>query len=129
KGPAIMAYETFDLYIQPEDGWVEVAENPTALIIRPEGFQPWWLAVTAGGEPNTATVAAAATLTFTGQPTDGQIVTVAGVVYTVVETFDGPGPRDFLLGDDAEGTIDNLVEIINGRDELPATQATGTVTI
>lgn len=46
-----MAAATIDLYIRPEDGWVLVATNPTFLSIRPSGFHPWWVAVTALGAP------------------------------------------------------------------------------
>jgi len=126
-----MAYETLDFLIRPEDGWVEVAENPVNLIVRPSGFHPWWLAVTDGTAPNVATTIGEGTLTFTGQPSNTQTVTINGVAYRAVTAYheDTPGARDFLIGGDAEGTIDNLVEIINGRAIVAAGAATGTVTI
>jgi len=46
-----MAVATNDVYIRPEDGWVLVATSPTYLNIRPDNFQPWWVAVTAAGAP------------------------------------------------------------------------------
>lgn len=46
-----MAFATTDLLIRPEDGWVLAATNPTWLLIKPEAFHPWWVAVTAGGPP------------------------------------------------------------------------------
>jgi hypothetical protein len=51
-----MAYATSDLYIRPEDGWVLVATNPTALIIKPDAFHPWWVAITAGTAPADALI-------------------------------------------------------------------------
>lgn len=46
-----MAVSTVDFNIRPEDGWVLVATNPTYLNVRPDNFQPWWVAVTAAGTP------------------------------------------------------------------------------
>lgn len=46
-----MPITTTDVYVRPEDGWVEVAENPVSLLIKPEGFQAWFLAVTDGSDP------------------------------------------------------------------------------
>lgn len=46
-----MAVATTDFYIRPEDDWVLVATDPTFLNVRPSGFHPWWVAVTAGGAP------------------------------------------------------------------------------
>lgn len=46
-----MAMSTTDLYVRPEDGWLLVAENPASLIIKPEDFHPWWVAVTDGSVP------------------------------------------------------------------------------
>lgn len=51
-----MAVATNDVYIRPEDGWTLVATSPTYLNIRPTVFQPWWVAVTAGGAPATGLI-------------------------------------------------------------------------
>lgn len=46
-----MAIETLDFYLSPDDGWTLVATNPTALLVKPDAFQPWWVSVTAAGAP------------------------------------------------------------------------------
>lgn len=46
-----MAVSTVDFNIRPSDNWVLIATNPTYLNVRPDNFQPWWVAVTAGGAP------------------------------------------------------------------------------
>jgi hypothetical protein len=46
-----MAISTIDLNISPDDGWVQVAVNPTSLLIKPRTFHNWWVAVTASGAP------------------------------------------------------------------------------
>lgn len=51
-----MAVATVDFNIRPEDNWVLVATSPTYLNIRPDNFQPWWVAVTAGGAPSIALI-------------------------------------------------------------------------
>lgn len=53
-----MAFDTTDLYIRPEDGWVLVATNPAYLMIKPENFHPWWVAVTAAGAPAAGVIGA-----------------------------------------------------------------------
>lgn len=51
-----MAIQTLDFLISPEDSWTLVATNPTALVIKPDAFHPWWVAITAAGAP-AATIA------------------------------------------------------------------------
>jgi hypothetical protein len=46
-----MAVATLDFYLRPEDGWTLVATNPATLLIKPDAFHPWWVAVTAAGAP------------------------------------------------------------------------------
>lgn len=46
-----MAVSTTDLYVRPEDGWVLVATDPVSLLIKPQAFHPWWVAITASGAP------------------------------------------------------------------------------
>lgn len=46
-----MAIQTLDFRVSPDDGWVLVATNPAALLIKPDAFHPWWVAVTAAGTP------------------------------------------------------------------------------
>lgn len=45
-----MAISTADVYVKPVDGWVLVAAAPTALIIKPANYHPWWVAI-ADAEP------------------------------------------------------------------------------
>lgn len=47
-----MAMSTTDLYLRPEDGWVLVATNPSSVLIKPQDFHPWWVAITAAGVPS-----------------------------------------------------------------------------
>lgn len=46
-----MAAATLDFYLRPEDGWTLVSTNPSTLLVKPDAFHPWWVAVTAGGVP------------------------------------------------------------------------------
>lgn len=46
-----MAVETLDFYLRPEDGWTLVATSPSTLLIKPDAFHQWWVAVTAAGAP------------------------------------------------------------------------------
>ncbi len=47
-----MAIETLDFWIGPADGWTLVATNPISLLVKPDAFHPWWVAVTAAGDPD-----------------------------------------------------------------------------
>lgn len=48
-----MAYTTDEIQVKPEDGWVEVAENPADLRIKPHGSaRAWFVAVTSGSAPD-----------------------------------------------------------------------------
>lgn len=97
---------TADFYIRPEDGWVEVANAPATLLIKPSQFHPWWVA-NSTSEPSTTATAADIVMTFTGLPTAAQTVTIDGIVYTAVAS--DPEDFEFEIGTDAEETIDNLV--------------------
>lgn len=43
-----MAYSTAEVEVQPSDGWVEVANNPAFLMIKPHSrAQAWFFAISA----------------------------------------------------------------------------------
>lgn len=124
-----MAYATTDYYIRPEDGWVKVATNPAACMIRPTDFFPFRLAVTASGAPSSTPVAASGVLTFSGQPNNGGTVTIGTITYTFVTDFDDPGAYDVKIGTSQANSEAALTTAINGRPAVPAVPASGTITI
>lgn len=61
--------------------------------------------------------AAAVTGTFTGQPTAGQTITIAGQVYTARASLTAPTTaNEFVIGGDVDTTINNLVAAIMKGD-------------
>jgi hypothetical protein len=107
-----MAYETVELSISPEDGWVLAATDPAYLYIKPGLNVPWYLAVTASGAPGTAYVAAAGTITYSGGvPTADDTITVGDDVYT----FKASADDDFEIeiGGDEAATAANTITAIN----------------
>jgi len=58
--------------------------------------------------PATAAVAASTTLTATGNPVNGDTMTVAGRTYTFVTTIDNATPNQILIGAAATNTLDNI---------------------
>lgn len=120
-----MAYETFDLYVRPDDGWVLVATDPTDLLLRPENHHPWFLAVTPGTVPNTTSIQATGSIVFAGLPTAADTVTVGNTEYTFVAA--PSDPNDILIGANAEETRDNLLAAINGAAGEGTLYGTGTV--
>jgi hypothetical protein len=120
-----MAYETFDLYVRPEEGWVEVAADPDNLLIRPENHHPWFLAVTDGSAPQTTSSQATGSIVFAGLPLDTETVTVGDTTYTFVAAL--AAANDILIGSDAEETRDNLLAAINGAAGEGTLYGTGTV--
>ena len=73
----------------------------------------------------TAAVAAAGTLTLTGNPSDGDTVTIGSTVYTW-ETGALDAPYKVDVGADAAASIVNLVHAINGTGTPGTHYATGT---
>src|SRR6478609_1498371 len=104
-----MAYATTDYYLRPEDGWVKVATNPAACMIRPTDFFPFRLAVTVSGAPAAGT-RASGNVTFSGLPVAAETVTINGQVYTARATR--ALPFEFTIGTDAETTADFLLAAI-----------------
>lgn len=106
-----MAFETVDFELRPEDGWVQIANDPTYLFIKPNIFHPWRLAITASGAPASEAVRASQTLTFSGNALDTETVTIGSVTYTYAAA--PASPNDVQVGGTAEDSIDNLVDAIN----------------
>jgi hypothetical protein len=90
------------------------------------------LAVTAGHIPvdltGGATRKAKAKLTFTGQPSDTETITINGKVYTFQTTLTQVDGHVLISAVNAEGTIDNLVAAINGGAGRGIAYGTPTVT-
>lgn len=74
---------TANVYIGPNDGWVQVANTPA--FVRVSGFphtHPYYLAA-GSSAPTLTAVKATGTFTFaTGLPTTGQTVTIGSEIYT-----------------------------------------------
>lgn len=70
--------------------------------------------------------AASGVLTFTGQPTAAQTVTIGARVYTFRATV--PSANDVLIGANAQESLENLVAAINGAAGAGVKYGTGTVT-
>jgi hypothetical protein len=70
-------------------------------------------------------IAASSVLTFTGQPSNGNTVTVDDNVYTFNTVLGGAG--SVLIGASVSASIDNLVAAINGDAGEGTTYGTGTV--
>jgi len=67
-------------------------------------------------------------LTFSGQPSNGQVITIKGQAFTAVSSI-GSAAGNFLIGGDADATKANLVALINAPDTTSSTQvAVGTAT-
>jgi hypothetical protein len=75
-----------------------------------------------------ATRKAKAKLTFTGQPSDTETITINGKVYTFQTTLTNVDGHVLISAVNAEGTIDNLVAAINGGAGRGTAYATATVT-
>lgn len=99
-------------------------ENPNSPII--EGVRAILL-----NSDDAALVDASAVLTFSGTGTDGDTVTIDGVVYTLKDT--PAAANDVQIGGDADGTGENLAAAIDlsgteGTEYFAGTEAVATVT-
>lgn len=123
-----MAVTTTDLYVRPEDGWVLAAAAPAAyLLIKPENFFPWWVAV-ASAPPATAATRAAGSVVFGGLPLAAETVTIGGEVFTFRAA--AALPFEVTIGADANATAANLAAAIMAYStKVTATASTNTVTL
>lgn len=111
---------TTDFYIRPEDGWVEVANAPGYIHIKPGNFHPWWVFVSASAPVVDEIIEATASgaIDITALPIDQDVIVVGSVTYTFVDA--APGAGDVLIGADEEGTRDNLLAALAGNAAVTA---------
>jgi hypothetical protein len=123
-----MAVANFE--ITAEDGWVEVTSAGTDfVIIRSNTPSHAFFVADGSSAPSTANTSATGTITVSGQPTDGDTVTINGVVLTFVTADDPDDDYDVEIGTDAEETHDNLIAVINDvlGDVVTAADTSSTV--
>lgn len=70
---------------------------------------------------------AGGTLTASGNVSNGDTVQIGDVVYTFVDALSDPAvPYEVLVGEDASGSLDNLIAAINGAAGEGTAYGTGT---
>ena len=117
---------TENIYVRPEDGWVQVADASSYLLLRANpGNMSWYVAFTDGSPPSETVPAASGTFTFAGNPTAGDTISIDGIVFKFVSGAP-TSEVEIELGVDAEASIIAAMTVIN--TELDTIIATGNPT-
>jgi hypothetical protein len=121
---------TSNTYIAPSDGWTQISSTVAGLFLRVSGFphtHPYYLYFGASA-PSLQGVRGTGTVTFSGLPTAGQVVTIGTETYTFRAAR--ALPFEVTIGADATTTGDNFVTAVTTDSQLvTATNSTGTVTL
>lgn len=118
---------TANFYVEPQDGWVAVASDVAFIRISQFPHRHAFWVTTDSQAPSTGS-AATGTITFSGQPTAADTITVGSSVFTFVETTPA-GDDEVEIGADAEETLDNLLAAITALagDTVTATKSGTTI--
>lgn len=118
-----MAEGTSDFYLRPQDGWVAVVTGPEQHVLIRSGRAHIAVAVGATA-PSLNDTPASANISYTGQPSDTNTVTINGVVYTFNTVLGAAG--SVLIGATPDDSYANLAAAINGTAGEGTTYGTGT---
>lgn len=123
---------TANFNINAEDGWVAVTPEGVAFVrIRSNTPKHAFYVTDASETPPITTsgsVQATGTITFSGQPTDADTITIGASTFNFVDTVVDPD-TDVEIGADAEETLDNLLALITSEIATVTAVKTSTTVI
>lgn len=131
-----MAFETVEIEVGPEDGWVKVADDPSYVKLVIRDARPWALCATPSGAPSDMGASAAGTVTFSGQPVAAETMVVGPTTYTFRAAL---AARDIRVMPTIALTRNNLLAALvvdtvtgaaaSGTDSITIGPATASITI
>lgn len=122
---------TANIAIHPQDGWVELASGGATAFLRVShvpNHVPFFIYVGSSAPSTFPAIATGSVVFATGNPTNGQTVTIGTEVYTFVTS--GSAPFDVVIGGTYLLTATAFAAAVNANSQLvTAVDTSGTVAL